>query len=111
MDEHYALHTVFKVLFALLVASIVLGVLFDLVQGNFYMNGLWNIVGLLFALWFISWLLRWPMRREWHYDHEISILRRRYARGEISETQYRRMLKVLEKKEDLGKVRPRRKRR
>ena len=108
MEDNYAMHVVFRIIFALIIASIVLSVLFSALQGMFFMNimsnGLWNIVGLFVLLWFVSWIFRWPTRRYWY---EERILRRRYARGEISETQFKRMTKVL--KDSEMPSRPRRK--
>jgi uncharacterized membrane protein len=65
----------------------------------FYPGWFWNLIGILIFVWFISWILRWPLRhRCWEHGHEIRILRRRYARGEITEAQFKKMMKVL--KED-----------
>jgi uncharacterized membrane protein len=111
----HGLRIVFGIIFGLLIFTIVISAVF----GAFYypMNGmmfpshwLWTLIGLFFLIWFVSWIFRWP----WHYrrhgywrghEHdagrEIRILRRRYARGEITEAEFKRMMKVL-KEEDSG---------
>lgn len=65
---------------------------------------LWVFLGFValgvFA-WIVSWFLHWPWHG--HYQHwdmggerATRILRRRYARGEISEAQFKRMMKTLD---------------
>jgi len=107
-DGAYGLWFVFRIIFAIIVFSIVFGIVFGLVAS--FINGgvfsvfafpswIWNLIGLLFFLWLLSWIFRWPWRhRYFGEEHAIRILRRRYARGEISEAQYKRMMKTLREK-------------
>ncbi|MGI0100576.1 MAG: SHOCT domain-containing protein [Candidatus Micrarchaeaceae archaeon] len=64
---------------------------------------LWHIIELLFVIWIILLVLRWSffpwhMHRGMRDGNATRILRRRYAKGEISETQYRKMMKTLSEK-------------
>ncbi len=61
------------------------------------MNWGWSIVGSIFGvlilIWFFSWLFWWP----WYpYNHRaVRDLQRRYARGEISEREYKKILREI----------------
>ena len=115
-DGGHWLRIAFRIIFGLLIFTIVISVIF----GAFYyypMNGMmfpahwfWSLIGLFVLIWFVSWIFRGSWHRHGHgywSDHwhdagrEIRILRRRYARGEITEAEFRRMMKVL-KEEDTG---------
>jgi uncharacterized membrane protein len=63
---------------------------------NFGSGWFWNLVGLLFVIWIISWIFM-PWRRRhgrWHEEPE-EILRRRYAKGEITQAQFKKMMNDL----------------
>lgn len=102
---------VFSVIILVIVLSIVIAVLrgvFGLATGGELMPGwAWTIIGIIVALWLLSWLFRMAFRpwagrnRDWIWDdrREIRILRRRYARGEISEVQFKKMMKNLKEAE------------
>ncbi len=93
---------VFRIAFGLIVIAIILGVISNGIFGGaqqpvLFSSWIWKLVALLFLLWFLSWIFRWP----WHHGHwdgerEIRILRRRYARGEISREEFLEMKKDLE---------------
>jgi len=92
---------IFRIIFIVLAISIVFWVFSNLNSGLscqpmlFFSSWGWSLVGLFFFIWFLSWIFRMP----WHdgYRHEERILRRRYARGEITEAQFKRMMKTLQK--------------
>jgi uncharacterized membrane protein len=97
-DSRFWLWVFFRIVFATIIVMIALGILVERPM-VFYPGWFWNLIGILIFVWFISWILRWPFRhRCWEHGHEIRILRRRYARGEITEAQFKKMMKVL--KED-----------
>ena len=84
--------------------SIIVGNLGTMMAGSGW-NLLWDIIGLLFLIWLISWVVSLPWH---HYDHEhwgtmggdraVRILRRRYAKGEINESEFKKMIKNLKEK-------------
>ena len=62
----------------------------------FSMGWVWDLIGLLVLLMIIRGILGWPWRHGlWSEERESRILRRRYARGEITEAQFKRMMKTL----------------
>jgi uncharacterized membrane protein len=72
---------------------------------NFGWNSIWDVLVVVFIIWLVMSMLRWTLgvpwgRRHWHdhnsYEHDKSILRRRYVRGEITKKQYQDMLKDLD---------------
>jgi hypothetical protein len=92
-DEwRYGIGIFVRIILALIIAGIVLGLIFSFGFGFFRFNWIWDLIGLLLLIWFLSWIFRWPWH---HYRHEERILRRRYARGEINRTQFKRMMKDL----------------
>jgi hypothetical protein len=96
MDERFGLWIAFRIIFAIIIASIVFSIISNVVfeRATFY-NWFWNLLIILFVVWLVSWLFRWPMGHYWYHEREVMILRRRYARGEISEAQFKKMMKVL----------------
>jgi len=95
-DSRFWLWVFFRIVFAAIIVIIALGILVERPM-VFYPGWFWNLIGILIFVWFISWILRCPFRHgDW--EHGIRILRRRYARGEITGAQFKKMMKVL--KED-----------
>lgn len=92
---------IFRIMFIVFAISIVLWIFSNLSSGMscqqifLFPNWGWGFVGLFFFIWFLSWIFR----ISWYggYRHEERILRRRYARGEITEAQFKRMMKTLQK--------------
>lgn len=99
---------VLRILIGLVVAVLVAGFLYSMLFGGyrpmmFGMGWAWGLLGLFFVLLFLSWVFRWPlMHGRWHMHGRRAeeILRRRYARGEITQAQFRRMMKELRRHED-----------
>jgi uncharacterized membrane protein len=89
---------VVRILIAFIVVSVVLNVFFGYVSFPFtYGNWFWNVIGIILILWVISWFFGPFGHRHGNMGwHEMWILRRRFARGEITEAQYKRAMKVLE---------------
>lgn len=63
---------------------------------------IWTLLGIFFFLWILSWIFRLVM---WHShggrmrgDRATEILRRRYARGDITKAQFDKMMQDLQKK-------------
>jgi uncharacterized membrane protein len=92
-----------RLIIALVVASIVLQIFFSIrfdwpavfVPGIF-----WNVIGILILIWVISWFFRMPYYHgHWEHAMEMRIIRRRYAKGEINQVQFKRMIKDLQKHE------------
>lgn len=97
-DGRFGIWIVLRVIFAIVVAIVVLGIIFNILFGRliiFYTGWIWNLLGILIFIWFISWIFRWPWRHEYWNEREMWILRRRYAKGNITEAQFKRMMKVL----------------
>jgi uncharacterized membrane protein len=100
-EGFWLLRAFLRVIFVIAVLEIVLGIfsngMFGMMRPMFFFsNWVWDIIGIFFLLWFISWIATWPWHNKyWHEEREIRILRRRYARGEISEAQFKRMMKNL----------------
>lgn len=111
-EVFWLLRPILKIIFVIAVLLIVLGIVFNGVFGMmrpmfFFSNWVWNIIGIFFLIWFISWIFNWPWRNKyWHEGYETRILRRRYARGEISEAQFKRMMKILKEETRNAKVKP-----
>lgn len=103
-DERFWLWVVFRVIFAIIIAVVVFDFVFSFVLQRsammFYPDWTWNLLAVLFFIWLISWIFRWPLHYgRFGYEHEKRILRRRYARGEITEAQFKKMMKVLKEEE------------
>lgn len=69
-------------------------------QAFLFPSWIWGLVGLFFLLLLLSWILRLifggPWRHgPWQEARAERILKRRYARGEISREQYKRMMKDI----------------
>ncbi len=97
-----------KVLAGILVFIVVLALVFWLVRtamGVAFGLAAWTysplgvIVGVitfLVVFWLILWIVRIPFRMFGHGGRkDLRIIRRRYARGEINEAQFKRMMKNL----------------
>lgn len=55
-----------------------------------------GVIGFVIAICIIIWIIRLPFRFMYGFGRsDIRILRKRYARGEISESQFKRMMKNL----------------
>jgi uncharacterized membrane protein len=95
---------VLRLIIALVVVSIVLQIFFN-ISSNWPVGIgagiLWNIIGILVLIWVILWFFRMPYYHG-HFEHamEMRIIRRRYARGEITQAQFKRMIRDLQKHED-----------
>jgi uncharacterized membrane protein len=97
-DDRFLVWVIFRIIFSILIAVMVFNLFFNFALGRamFYNGWFWNIFGLLVLIWFLSWMFRpWHYHGYWDHGHEMRILRRRYARGEISEAQFKKMMKVL----------------
>jgi uncharacterized membrane protein len=65
----------------------------------------WGLLGTVIVILFLLWLISWVFgmagthrHRHWDWDNSdraTSILKRRYARGEISESEFKKMMKNL----------------
>lgn len=105
LGGEFCIHMLVKVIFAVIVFSIVFGIVFSVARGVWGGSmmapysppgWIWDLVWLIFLIWLLSWIFRWP----WHMGylserHEMRILRRRYAKGEITEAEFKRMTKTL----------------
>jgi hypothetical protein len=97
-DERFFTWVVFRVIFSIIIAVIVLSFVFNFIMRpntTVYTDWIWQLFGILIFIWVISWIFR-----PWHYGyfgqmHEMRILRRRFARGEITEAEFKRKMKVL----------------
>jgi len=100
-EGFWLLRIVLRIIFAIVVISIIFWAIFNLSPGLtcqpmlFFPSWSWSLIGLFIFIWFLSRIFR----ASWHegYRHEERILRRRYARGEITEAQFKRMMKTLKK--------------
>ena len=60
----------------------------------------WNLIGILVLIWVISWFFRMSFYHGgWENAMEMRIVRRRYARGEITQAQFKRMIRDLQRHE------------
>lgn len=108
-------YPIFRMIFGIIIFLIVVSIVVSIVGGVFFgssvmMMGtgwhfLWAVVGLLFLIWLLSWIFGFPWRYRYRHqywmggeDHAVRILRRRYARGEISESEFRKRMKNLKEK-------------
>lgn len=93
------------VMFILIGVAAIIGVLSgnrDLLPGGIW-NWVWNLIGLLIFLWFLLFLFRVfvrPLRYRkfndfWGHEDSSEIIRRRYARGEITKEEYEQMMNDL----------------
>jgi hypothetical protein len=98
-DDRFITWAVFRVIFSVVIVVIVINIVFNFAferASMFYPDWLWSLFGLLVFVWFMSWIFRpWRYYGYFGRDHEMRILRRRYARGEITEAQLKRMMKTL----------------
>jgi len=97
-DERFWVWIFFRIMMTILVVTLIVEIVSGatLQQTFFFHNWFWDIIGLFMLLWFLSWIFTGPRYHgHWGFMHEERILRRRYARGEITETQFKRMMKVL----------------
>jgi hypothetical protein len=95
-DDFWPRH-IFRVIITIIIVVTVLGFVFNFTSGRMviYPDWFWQVFGLFVAIWVISWIFR-----PWHYgyfgyNHEMRILRRRLARGDISEAEFKRKMKIL----------------
>lgn len=96
-DDFWPWH-IFRVIFTIIIVVTVLSFVFNFASGRmmiFSTDWFWQLFGLFVTIWVISWIFR-----SWHYgyfghEHEMRILRRRLARGDISETEFKRKMKIL----------------
>lgn len=78
---------------------IVLSAVFGLLPSSLASHIVLGIIAVAFILWLIAWIIGMPFRlMHGHGRRDIRILRRRYAKGEIGEAEFKRMMKNL--KED-----------
>jgi uncharacterized membrane protein len=88
----------FRIVFAMVLAVLI----FSLIFGSFGImtsgtGWAWRLIGIVLLLWFVSWIFVWPWRHNYFGgERAMRILRRRYARGEISRAQFKRMMKDLQ---------------
>jgi hypothetical protein len=97
-DDRFFTWVIFRVIFSIIILVIVINFVFNFASGRmmmFYPDWLWSLFGLFIFIWIISWLFRPWHYGYWGHEHEMRILRRRYARGEITEAQFKKMMKVL----------------
>lgn len=77
---------------------------------NYFMNPFWHVIGIIIAVFFIILIFKWLFRiriytgfyrynnvNSWRSYKAEEILRRRYARGEITKKQFEEMLNELRK--------------
>ena len=96
-DDRYWIRFALRIVIFVIIISVVFGIVFRAftpMGGAMFYPGdwIWSLVGVFVLIWVISWTFRHPWG---HYMHEERILRRRYARGEITSTQFKKMIKDL----------------
>jgi uncharacterized membrane protein len=108
----------FRIIVGIIIFVIVLSVIFSVVRSVLVgavgmmsysypvLHLFFGILVFIFVVWLIVWIVRWPLHRmhahmheHVHGDRAPRILRRRYAKGEISETQFKRMMKNLKEEQ------------
>ena len=106
------------VMFVLIGAAAVIAVLYPSPTGgspnpmtgySYDFGWVWGLVGLFFGLFFLVWIfgrifggwgwMRYRYRRWGYYGDEYSILRERYAKGEITKDQFDQMTRDLQEHE------------
>ena len=105
-DHH--MYRPIKVVFGIIIALIVLafvfwavravlGLAFGIGVGSPTWHLIIGVIAVFFVIWLVCWIIRWPLRfmHGGFSNREFRILRRRYAKGEISESQFKRMMKNL----------------
>jgi putative membrane protein len=107
--HHPILKIIAGIVIFILVIAVVARVVGFVFMGSMGMMGsswglLSSVIVILFLIWLISWvfgLASGHRHRHWDWDYSdraIRILKRRYARGEISESEFKRMKRNLEEK-------------
>lgn len=99
------LHMILRIVIVIVIVGVLLQIFFSFSDSVFYTpmyyhyGWVWGVIAVIFFLWFISWAFSWPWRYRyhgfWRFEDPEEILRMRYANGEISESQYIRMLRNL----------------
>ncbi|MFI5412565.1 MAG: SHOCT domain-containing protein [Candidatus Micrarchaeales archaeon] len=102
------IHKGLAIMFVLIGIAIVISVIYPQQTAGVnmmfpYFSG-WNwfggIFGFFVMIWFFSWIFRswfWPTKYRKYNGDEKSILKVRYAKGEISKKEYDEMMKDLNK--------------
>jgi len=98
------------VVIALLVIGFILTAVFKVIpslQGMSSISWIWDVIALLAVIWIFAWMMRmifgdhrhrhrhWDEWGYWDQGSEYRILRRRYARGEISKKEYEQIKRDL----------------
>ena len=97
-DYTFFRYVMFKVILSIIVALLVINFFFNFTFGRtmFYSDWLWGVFVFIVFIWVISWMFRSLFYHEyWGHNHEMRILRRRLARGDISEAEFKRKMKIL----------------
>lgn len=96
-----------KMIGGIIIAIVVLSIVFSVaksVLGMAFGTATWptipqlvmGLIVLIVVIWVITWAVRLPFRAMHGFGRrDIRILRKRYARGEITEAQFKKMMKNL----------------
>lgn len=111
-DEFHA-HSLVRIIVGIIIFVAVLSIIFWIARFALNEIGIapysgvlhliFGVVGFILLIWLIIWLIHFLSHGHHHHMHDNHmhgdraerILRRRYAKGEISEAQYKKMLKNL----------------
>lgn len=98
------------IMFTLIGVAVFIAVAYPILTGSapptlIFPGGIWNILWLLIGIWIIAMVFSRPWRRRYRYgrwrgeedDDPEEILRRRYAKGDISQAEFQRRLADLRK--------------